>query len=74
MAIPFTTNLRMRRLPTCVYVPAGEGGLREDSVAVCHQIRALDKQALKARWGELPISRVAEIERAVSRTLGLRGR
>ena len=36
VAIPFTTNLRMQRLPTCVLVPAGEGGLRQESIAICH--------------------------------------
>lgn len=43
LVIPFTTNLKMRKLPTCVLIPTGEGGLRQDSVALCHQMRALDK-------------------------------
>ncbi len=49
LVIPLTTNLRMQRLPTCVLVPAGEGGLRQDSVALCHQMRALDKNGLNER-------------------------
>ena len=72
VAIPFTTNLRMQNLPTCVLAPAGEGGLRQDSVAICHQIRALDKKGLLDYWGALPMARMAEIERAVLRTLGIR--
>jgi mRNA interferase MazF len=72
VVIPFTTNLKMQNLPTCVFVPAGEGGLREASVAVAHQIRALDKRGLVACWGTLPAERVAQIERAVLRTLGVR--
>jgi mRNA interferase MazF len=32
VVIPFTTNLKMQHLPTCVLVPAGEGGLRQDFV------------------------------------------
>ena len=71
VVIPFTTNLRMQRLPTCVLAPAGEGGLRHDSVAICHQIRALDKRGLVEHWGELPAARLAEVERAVLRTLGV---
>jgi len=47
VVVPFTTNLKMQNLPTCVFVPAGEGGLRVDSVAIGHQIRALDK---RGRW------------------------
>jgi mRNA interferase MazF len=72
VVIPFTGNMAMRKLPTCLLVPAGEGGLRQDSVAIGHQIRALDKQALIEYWGTLPDERMAEIERAVLRTLGIR--
>lgn len=50
LVIPLTTNLRMQKLPTCVLVPSGEGGLRQDSVALCHQMRALDKNGLVERW------------------------
>ena len=71
VVIPFTTNLKMQNLPTCVLVPAGEGGLRQDSVAIGHQIRALDKRGLLDYWGALPMTRMAEIERAVLRTLGI---
>lgn len=70
VVIPFTGNVAMRKLPTCAFVPAGEGGLRQDSVAICHQIRALDKRGLVERWGALSQERVAEIERVVLRTLG----
>ncbi len=72
VVIPFIGNLAMRELPTCVFVPAGEGGLRHDSVAICHQIRALDKRGLVDRWGVLPPERMTEIERTTLRTLGVR--
>jgi mRNA interferase MazF len=72
VVIPFTSNLKMQHLPTCVFVPTGEGGLRQDSVAICHQIRAFDKQGLIERWGTLSARYMAEIERAVLRTLGFR--
>jgi mRNA interferase MazF len=72
VVIPITTNLKMQYLPTGVLIPAGEGGLRRDSVAICHQIRALDKQGLLDHWGNLPASRLAEVERAVLRTLGVK--
>jgi mRNA interferase MazF len=73
VVIPFTSNLRMARLPSCVRVPSGEGGLRQDSVAICHQIRALDKSGLLTRWGTLPSSRLTEIEQVAMFTLGLVG-
>jgi len=74
IVVPFTSNLAMSKLPTCVFVPAGEGGLRQDSVAICHQIRALDKRGLVALWGTLPADRVAEIEHTLLRTLGIHPR
>lgn len=74
LVIPLTTNFRMQKLPTCVLVPAKEGGLRQDSVALCHQMRALDKSGLLERWGALPQERISEIERIVLRTLGVGAR
>lgn len=71
VVIPFTKTLRIARLPSCVLVPAGEGGLRADSVALCHQIRALDKSGLLTYWGTLSSARLAEIERVVAFTLGM---
>jgi mRNA interferase MazF len=71
VVIPFTTNLHMARLPSCALVPAGEGGLRQDSVAICHQIRALDKSGLLTYWGTLPFARLVEVERVVTFTLGM---
>jgi mRNA interferase MazF len=71
VVVPFTTNLKMQNLPTCVLVPAGEGGLRVDSVAIGHQIRAMDKRGLVVHWGTLSPARLAEIEHAVLRTLGV---
>jgi mRNA interferase MazF len=70
IVIPFTTNLKLQRLPSGVLVPAGEGGLREDSVALCHQIRALDKMGMIKYWGSLPESRIAVIDHVVLNTIG----
>jgi mRNA interferase MazF len=52
-------------------VAAGIGGLPQDSVALCHQIRVLDKQGLADRIGSLPPSVMDQIERVVRVTLGL---
>lgn len=40
---PFTTKIRRALLPSHVYVPAGIGGLSQDSVVLCEQIRLIDK-------------------------------
>src|ERR1051326_5699156 len=51
LAIPLTTNLRRASLPSCVQISKGEGGLSSDSVALCHQLRVLDKTRLVRRLG-----------------------
>jgi len=72
IVIPLTTNLRLQKLPTCVLIPQGEGGLRQDSIAICHQMRALDKQGLVENWGTIPPQRLLIVERVVLHTLGVR--
>lgn len=51
LALPVTTKLRRASLPTCVLLTEGEGGLARDSVALCHQLRVLDKSRLMRRLG-----------------------
>lgn len=69
--IPFTTNLRLQKLPSCVLISTPEGGLKQDSVILCHQIRALDKLGLIRYLGSLSEYRMAEIDRVVLYTIGL---
>jgi len=71
VVIPFTTTMKHAYLPSCVLVQGGTGGLSQDSVAMCHQIRVLDKQGLKGRIGVLPQTLLNDIEDAVRRTLSL---
>jgi mRNA interferase MazF len=71
VVIPFTTSVRWARLPTCVFIPAGTGGLSQDSVALCHQIRVLDKRGIAGRIGTPPSATMNEVERVVRTTLGL---
>jgi len=39
--------------PNEVLLPAGIAGLRVDSIALCYQIRTLDKSRLERDWGKL---------------------
>ena len=71
IVIPCTTNLRRQKLPSCVLIPAPEGGLKQDSVVLCHQIRALDKSGILDHWGSLASNRLAEIDQVVLRTIGI---
>ena len=46
---PFTTRIRRALLPSHVLIAAGNGGLRQDSVVLCEQIRAIDKRRIQAQ-------------------------
>jgi len=70
ITIPLTTNLRRAALPSCFLIPNGQGGLNQDSVALCHQLRVLDKTRLIKRLGHLDLETISELERIVLFTLG----
>lgn len=74
VVIPCTTYRPGRRIyPTQVLLPAGDGGLRVDSIALGEQIRAIAKTRLKTRWGALSRESLRRLERAVAITLDLPG-
>lgn len=43
---PFTSKIRRAILPSHVFLPAGIGGLSQDSVLLCEQIRVVDKSRI----------------------------
>lgn len=51
--IPLTSHKGRRIYPNEVLLPAQTAGLRVDSVALCYQLRTLDKTRLGADFGEL---------------------
>ncbi len=67
--IPFTTNLRRATLPSSVLIQRGEGGLTSDSVALCHQIRAVDKSRLQTRTGKISPTIMNLVEEKIRYTL-----
>ncbi len=70
IAIPLTTNQRRASLPICMLITQGNGGLSQDSVALCFQIRVLDKTRLIERLGLLRTETIAQLEDVVLVTLG----
>jgi mRNA interferase MazF len=70
ISIPLTTNLRRASLPSCILIPSGEGGLAQDSVALCHQMRVLDKTRLRSKIGEINQDILVQLENIVLFTLG----
>ena len=71
LAIPFTSNLRRAALPSCVRIAQGDGGLENDSVALCHQLRVLDKSRLLHRLGRIDTETLADVEAHVMFTTGI---
>jgi len=70
LAIPLTTNQRRATLPICMAISQGDGGLAQDSVALCFQMRVLDKTRLTRRLGQLRPETIAQLEVVVLLTLG----
>jgi len=71
IVVAVTSNLRVAALPVGVLVKAGEGGLKQDSAAHCGHVYTVDKARLAQRAGRLSSARMAEIDRALARSLGL---
>jgi mRNA interferase MazF len=71
LAIPLTTNLRRAALPSCLQIAQGEGGLMSDSVALCHQLRVLDKTRLQRKLGTISEATLTALESRVLFTMGI---
>ena len=71
IVVPLSTTLRPA--PTHVELPAGEGGLKETSMAKCEQITTLDKSFLIRGLfaGTISPLLIQEIERAIQRSIGI---
>jgi mRNA interferase MazF len=70
IAIPLTTNQRRAALSVCMAIAQGDGGLAQDSVALCFQVRVLDKTRLIRQLGQLRPETIAQLEGVVLLTLG----
>ncbi len=61
ITIPLTKNLRRAVLPICLKIEKGNGGLNQDSVALCYQMRVLDKTRLIRVLGQLKSETIAQL-------------
>jgi mRNA interferase MazF len=69
--VPFTSKIRRALLPSHVFVPTGVGGLSQDSVILCEQIRVIDKSRIIRVIGHLDIDYIVQLEVALTTILGL---
>jgi mRNA-degrading endonuclease toxin of MazEF toxin-antitoxin module len=70
LVVPLTTNLDRAHLAGTAFLRARTGGLDEDSVALAFQMRAIPKQALRSRIGQLTVDEMTELELATDEALG----
>ena len=71
IVVPFSTTLRAA--PTHVFIPQGEGGLHQDSMAKCEQVTTLTKTFLIQGpfAGRASEQIMQEVEQAIMRSIGL---
>lgn len=71
IVVPLSTTLRLA--PTHVELPAGEGELKETSMAKCEQVTTLDKSFLIRGpfAGTISPSLMQEVEKAIQRAFGI---
>lgn len=73
IVIPVSTSpTQARRGPTVVALPAGTGGLKNDSSAICHQVTTLDRAKLEEHLGTLSTDILIQIEKALLAALDIR--
>lgn len=71
IAAPITSKYDAELYPTEVLVKAPEGGLKNDSVVLLNQIRAIDKHRLGRRLGSLHPSTMTLVNEALAVSVGL---
>lgn len=73
IVVPFTTARNGDSYPFEVLVSAAESPLREDSIALCSQLRTVSiEHRITERIGAIPDDRMGEVDRALEYSLGLR--
>ncbi|OAQ52359.1 hypothetical protein HTG_12105 [Natrinema mahii] len=73
IVVPFTTSYGDERYPFEVLIPADECALREDSVALCSQVRTVSiDDRITDVVGSVPDDRMTEVDTALEYSLGLR--
>lgn len=73
IVVPCTTSFGDRLYPFEVLLAADECALREDSVAVCSQLRTVSiGHRVGENLGPVPDDRMAEVDTALEYSLGLR--
>ena len=70
IAVPITSSSAKPALPTHALLAAGEGGLWRDSIALCEQVRTLEKKRLLGYVGMLRPDKMRQVEQALLIAVG----
>ena len=72
IVVPVSTSAtQAKRGLTAVLLPKGAGGLKQESVALCHQVTTLDRAKLSQRIGELTADQLRQVEAGLKAALDL---
>ena len=73
LGVPVTSSRveERRRYANYVFLSAGAGGLRVDSVAVTHLVQPVRSEFLRERWGTLPDTALQRLLLALAWSVGL---
>ncbi len=73
LCVPVTSSriAERRKYANYVFLPAGSGGLREDSVAVAHLVQPVRAGMLRENWGQLPDAALQRIQLAIAWSVAL---
>jgi len=67
-----TSTAQAARGPTAIHLPAGSGGLKKESIAVCHQVTTLDRSKLTQFIGLLGVQLLSQVDDGLKAALQLR--
>lgn len=71
LSIPLTSNLSRMTIPGACLIKKGDGGLKQDSVALCFQMRAIDKSRLMKRYGVVNRATIQVLADAILSATGI---
>ena len=72
IVIPISTSqTQAKRGPTAIFLPQSSGGLKYDSIAVCHQITTLDRSKLLHKIGTLSPALLQQVENGIKIALDM---
>jgi mRNA interferase MazF len=72
IVVPISTSAaQAHRGPTVVALHAGAGGLKKDSIAICHQVTTLDRAKLVQRIGVLDAQALVHVDGGLRAALQL---